>query len=145
MFIRSIKSEAGVLQEVGWEPDVNHFCSFHVISVCSQGWTWLFWGLIGWGNHHIMHCLMSSSMGKQAYRLHICSLLLNHSLSRDGITGFVDLARGVVMASEEILSTSHYVSIIILPRLGSKHAPIILPHSRYGTPESDWDLLLHGI
>lgn len=68
---------------------------------------------------------------------HLQPVTQSSSLSRDGVTGFVDLARGVVMASEEILSTSHYVSIITLPRLDSKHSPIILSHSRYGAPEPD--------
>lgn len=45
------------------------------------------------------------------------------SLSRDRMTGFVDLARGVVRVSEDILSTSHHVSIITLPRLHFKHVP----------------------
>ena len=57
------------------------------------------------------------------------------SLSRVRITGFVDLAKGVVMVSEEILSTSHHVSIITLPRLDFKHVPIILPWIRYGAPD----------
>lgn len=48
------------------------------------------------------------------------------------------------MASEEILSTSHRVSIIIPPRLDFQHIPIIYL-IRYGVPQSTLNLLLHGI
>lgn len=98
--------------------------------MCSQGWTW------GKSSHYALPDELLN--GKTSLKTsHLQPVTQSSSLSRDGITGFVDLAREVVMASEEILSTSYYVSIIILPRLDSKHTPIILPHSRYGAPESD--------
>ena len=48
---------------------------------------------------------------------HLQPVTQSSSLSRDRLTGFVDLAREVVMASQATLSTSHYISTITLPGL----------------------------
>ena len=57
---------------------------------------------------------------------HLQPVTQSPSVSRDKVTGFVDLAREVVMASQATLSTSHFVSTIALPGLNFRYVPFYL-------------------
>ena len=58
--------------------------------------------------HHITWCRTAPQTEANLKISHLHPVTQSSILSRDRITGFVDLAREVVMASQATLSTSHY-------------------------------------
>ena len=81
--------------------------------------------------HHITWCLTAPQMEANLKISHLQPVTQSSSLSRDRITGFVDLAREVVLASQATLSTSQYVSTIALPGLNFRYAPFYF-HQLWG-------------
>ena len=76
--------------------------------------------------HHITWCRTAPQTEANLKISHLHPVTQSSILSRDRITGFVDLAREVVMASQATLSTSHFVSTIALPGLNFRYVPFYL-------------------
>ena len=92
---------------------------------------------------HITWCLTAPQTEANLKISHLQPVTQSSILSRDRITGFVDLAREVVMASQATLSTSHLFPQLLCLGLISDMFPFTF--IRYGASEPDLNLLLSGL